>query len=122
MSVEAQLVELEAIKATYPEAGAVQIDEVDDIESLQHPVRSKNTVLGPLSGRVLLLSSVVSGPPIGLSFTLQQGYPDDPPDLQVICQGGEFYTSSLRFVSLSPALHRRTQCICIQRKGYKHCL
>ena len=81
MNFERQMEEVEAIKAVFPEPGAVVIDDLVTKDGIQSSC---------ISGKILLLDTLIDDRPIGISFVLPAEYPDTSPDVQVICEGGTF--------------------------------
>ena len=78
MNYERQQEELEAIKAVFPEPGAVMIDDIVTEDGIQSSC---------ISGRIF--DTLIDDRPIGISFVLPAEYPDASPDVQLICEGGK---------------------------------
>lgn len=86
-----QLAELDALRAMYPEEGALTMDAspssdlagLNTDRSASHPVDSLN-----FSGTVFLPDVSLRRKTVGLRFQLPTGYPDQPPDVHVICEAG----------------------------------
>ena len=91
---ERQQAELDALKAMYPEEGAVMLDNamprypasLEAGEGVDVPSASASSTL---SGTALLLKTKLKGRPVGIHFQLPAAYPEQAPAVQVICETGD---------------------------------
>jgi len=96
--------EVEALKAMYPEEGAVVMDDHGSA-SPYHSEQVWGDTQGqqnPLSGSVFFPGILVEGRRCGMHFQLPRNYPVQPPCIQVICEGGEPHLTASRSSRVLP--------------------
>lgn len=94
-NLERQQQELEALKATFPEPGAISIDALPVDANLQYSKINSRSLpsqinLVPISGKVFLQNAKLNNEPIGFSFQLPEAYPEVAPSIHVLCDTGSF--------------------------------
>ena len=93
--LQRQLQEINAVEATFPEAGALSFTSaeaaaVENLKSVDEvgPHGHAEQELPGISGTVNLLDCKLSGQAVGLQFRLPTKYPLQKPWLQVLCAAG----------------------------------
>lgn len=105
-----QVLEIEALRATFPEDGAVVLSESEQLalEQAQALIElseeaADNLERPLLSGSVYNLECKLQGRPIGLRFQFPRRYPEaeERADLQVVCDTGEPIKSSAVYLPMA---------------------
>lgn len=87
-SSDRQEAELDALRAMYPEEGAVMLDALAD-DTHQDPIRAPGLeAVASCSGTVKIPGVLLYKRPVGMHFQLPRSYPEEPPQVHVICEAG----------------------------------
>ena len=84
-----QEAELDALRAMYPEEGTVLLDIPaydGHYDSTGAPKQEAHT---SLSGTIKLPGVLLHERLVGLHFQLPRSYPDEPPQVHVVCEAGK---------------------------------
>jgi hypothetical protein len=101
--------EVEALKAMYPEEGAVVMDE-HGAASRYHYLGDAQGRQSPVSGSIFFPGILIKGRRCGMHFQLPVNYPAQVPSIQVICEGGEPHLAALRTTHLAALCSSRMLC------------
>lgn len=125
-----QLAELDALRAMFPEDGAVQLDTLPDGaatagEAVQADLT--NSPSATLSFTVMIPASSLRGRPVGLHFQLPKAYPEQEPAVQVICEAGRgsalkalLLTDDVNFCSINVESMTTSLSICTSLQSSLH--